>query len=164
MLRSIAGTAGTLSLALLLVGGCSKDDVKPAAGAPAPVSTDASAPAPDASAPTAGATGAPAETTTPPQPGTAEGTGRPPSRPGAPALPDVGAQRVGWVTATVTSAGGSCYELKAADGATWAAYSKKDVPVSRGDKVRVRLTPGKTPVDCGPGKPATLVRVLINPK
>jgi len=167
MVRSIGGAAGALSLALLLVGGCSSDDVTPAGGAPAPISVDGSAAAPNASGPAAAAeepAAAPVETTTAPQPGTGEGTGKPPSRPAGQTLPDVGAVRVGWVNATVTSAGGSCYSLKAADGETWSAYSKKAVPLNKGDKVRARLSPGKTPVDCGSGKPATLVRVLVNPK
>ncbi|MCY1137392.1 hypothetical protein OWR29_05220 [Actinoplanes sp. Pm04-4] len=170
MLRSIAVTAGALSLALLLAGGCSSDDDKPAASAPAPVSADGSVggsvPAPGASGPAAPLGSAP-DAAAPggqaAQPGTADSTAKP-SRPAGHDFPDVGAMRVGWVNATVTRAGGSCYGLKTADGETWAAYSKKAVPMDKGDKVRVRITPGKTPVDCGSGKPATLVRALINPK
>ena len=73
--------------------------------------------------------------------------------------------RVGWLTATVTTGGsGPCYTLKSSDGQTWAVYSAKAVPVGRGDRLRVRLTPGKTPVSCGKGNAATLERALISPR
>ena len=43
----------------------------------------------------------------------------------------------------------------------WSVYSKKAVPIAKGDHVQARITPGKTPVDCGSGKPAILDRVMI---
>ncbi|WP_250002229.1 hypothetical protein [Actinoplanes sp. M2I2] len=165
MLRSITGTAGTLTLVLLLTAGCSGDDEPVAAGAPAPVAAEASAAAPapsEAASPAPAPSGTAAPTDSRGLPLSSDGSPPPPpSRPAGHKFPDAGSLRVGWVDATVLDGGGNCYSLKDADGDTWAVYSKKDVPVDKGDKVRARITPGKTPVDCGSGKPATLVRVLI---
>ncbi|WP_250029192.1 hypothetical protein [Paractinoplanes maris] len=166
MLRSIAGTTAALSL-VLLAGGCSRDDEKEPAAAPAPVtSAGASAVASGAAVvPAAPDASEPAPTDSRGLPLSSDGSPPPPpSRPAGHKFPDAGTLRVGWIDATVTSGGGTCYSLKDADGEMWAVYSKKAVPLDDGDKVRARITPGKTPVDCGSGKPATLVRLLISPK
>jgi hypothetical protein len=89
----------------------------------------------------------------------------PATRPPDLAFPEPAEMRLGWLTATVTAGGsGPCYSLKASDGETWAVYSTKSVPMDDGDQVRVRITPGKTAVNCGSGKPATLVRALVKPR
>ena len=164
-LKSIAGSAGALLLAVLVLAGCSRDEAKPAPVDPAPVAAAdgslptpaAPLPTPVASAPGAAPSGIPQDSNDSPLP--------PPTREPGHSLPDAGSLRVGWLTATVTSDGsGNCYSLKTTDGETWAVYAKKPVPMDQGDQVRVRITPGKTPVSCGKGKPATLVRALISPR
>ncbi len=159
MLRSIAGTAGALSLALLVAGGCSRDDVTPAGTEVAPVAVPSASagidPAPGASAPAGVADD------TVPQPGEVETPMAPPSRAVNQPFPDPASALSGWTDATVTRGSGSCFGLQDADGVAWAVYSKKAVPLKKGDRVRARLTPGKTPVSCGEGKAATLERVLI---
>lgn len=181
MIKSIAGTAGALTLALLLVGGCSRDDDKAGSTAlPAgstPLSTDgpisaSSAPPPAPVDAPPGATPTTTTTTGAPAPigeGVPQGPDNKPqppaSRPANLKFPEPAEMRVGWLNATVTTGGsGPCYSLKSTDGDTWAVYSKTSVPLDKGDQVRARITPGKTAVSCGSGKPATLVRVLVNPR
>ncbi|MBL7260959.1 hypothetical protein [Paractinoplanes lichenicola] len=161
MVRSTAGVAGALTLALLMVGGCSRDDEPVAAGDSGVAPGVSASVAPGASQPTGGApgdnpvpAGQPADSEASPLP--------PPSRPAGVTAPDLSSLRVGSITATVTKGGGGpCYGLKSADGVAWSVYSKKPVPLAKGDRVQARITPGKTPVDCGSGKPATLDRVMI---
>ncbi|MBU2667682.1 hypothetical protein KOI35_29640 [Actinoplanes bogorensis] len=161
MLRS---TAGALMVALLLVGGCSRSSDETPAAAPvaaAPVASGAVPSAPGAVAPTD--LPAPDWTVPPGQPVDSDSSPLPPPTraPGVKA-PNPADLRVGWLTATVTKGGsGPCYGVTAEDGVAWSLYSKKSVPLAKGDHVKARITPGKTPVDCGSGKPATLVRVLI---
>ncbi|WP_127500122.1 hypothetical protein [Actinoplanes solisilvae] len=171
-LKYIAGTAGALSLALLLVGGCARDrgDERsgsaslPTASAPVPIDGSTVNPGTDPGTP---GIPPPASTTGPDSGGGYQDPGAPqptPSRPANITAPKV-PPRIGWTTATVTSGGsGPCYKLKSSDGETWAVYSKKSIPMGEGDKVRARITPGKTAVSCGTGKPGTLVRVLIDPR
>ncbi|MGK5680367.1 hypothetical protein [Actinoplanes sp. URMC 104] len=162
MLRSITGTAGALSLALLLAGGCSSDD-DPAASGAVPVSAgeSAAAAASAGAQPTADATEPGSAGSAAAQPGEAGTAETPPSRPAGHVLPNPDPANRGWITATVTGGSGKCWTFRSADGETWSVYSAKQVPLSKGDKVRARLTPGKTPVDCGSGKAATLGRLLI---
>lgn len=158
MLRS---TAGVLALALLLVGGCSDDSDDPASangsgvvpGADASVAPSAPQP-PGAVGDNPVPAGQPADSEASPLP--------PPSRPAGVAAPDLSSLRVGSITATVTKGGsGPCYGLLSEDGVAWSVYSKKPVPITKGDHVQARITPGKTPVDCGSGRSATLDRVMI---
>ena len=161
MFRSIAGTAGALSLTLLLVGGCSGDsDDEPTTAAPAastaPVAADGSAAA------SAGARPAPEASeaaSTPRQlpPGVTESQTPPPGI----KLPELQV-RTGWITGKVTRGGsGPCYGITADDGEAYAVYSAKPAPLEVGTRVKARLTPGKTPRKCGSGTPATLARLLI---
>ncbi|WP_213006380.1 hypothetical protein [Paractinoplanes toevensis] len=120
--------------------------------------TTATAPATAAATPTlgatAGATAAPA--TTRPRV-TAD-----PSRPTALPRPNVGSLQNAWITATVTRGGtGPCYTLTSTDGATYAVYSTQGIKLANGDKVRARITPGTTPVNCGTGQPARLERLQL---
>ncbi|GAB2613511.1 hypothetical protein Aab01nite_69740 [Paractinoplanes abujensis] len=162
MVRSTAGVAGALALALLLVGGCSRDgdDQAQAVGSGVVPGSSASV-APGAAQPADGTTGG--NPTPAGQPADSEASPLPPpSRPAGVAAPDLSALRVGSITATVTKGGsGPCYGLTSEDGVAWSVYSKKPVPIAKGDRVQARITPGKTPVDCGSGKPATLDRVMI---
>ena len=172
-LKSIAGTAGALTLALLLVGGCARDrgDERsgsvslPTASAPAGAIADPGATPPAPGAPLPGGTTSPGTDpggTPPRDPGAPEPA---PSHPAGLPVPKPPAVRVGWMDATVATGGsGPCYKLKSAAGETWSVYSAKSVPMGEGDKVRARIRPGKTAVSCGTGKPGTLVRVLVNPR
>ncbi|GID30108.1 hypothetical protein [Paractinoplanes brasiliensis] len=156
MFRSTAGATGALVLVLLLVSGCSDDEPAAANGIVLPGSAPSAEPGatPPGAADNPVPAGQPADSEASPLP--------PPSRPAAIASPDLSALRVGSITATVTKGGGGpCYGLLSEDGVAWSVYSKKSVPIAKGDHVQARITPGKTPVDCGSGRPATLDRIMI---
>jgi len=150
-------TIAAVSLALLT--GCSHDD---------PEKSEAAAPIaePSAGALTAGvlpgesaaATGGPTAAGA-----TTKSQVRPtPSRPAGLPTPDVHSLLNAWITATVTRGGsGPCFGLTAADGVTYATYSKLGITLTTGARVRARITPGATPVNCGSGKPARLVHVQL---
>ncbi|MDY7085197.1 MAG: hypothetical protein SYR96_08845 [Actinomycetota bacterium] len=157
MFRSTAGATGALVLALLLVSGCSDDEPAAANDIVLPGSAPSAEP---------GATPSPGVADNPVpagQPADSEASPLPPpSRPAAIASPDLSALRVGSINATVTKGGGGpCYGLLSEDGVAWSVYSKKSVPIAKGDHVQARITPGKTPMDCGSGRPATLDRIMI---
>ena len=175
MLRSTAGTAAALSLALLLTGACSRDgdDNDPAAAGPAPVS---------AGDPVPGASGLPvspgAPNSTQPAPGTSDAAVEPdadrvipdnavestvePTQPSGRKLPQSRRAGAGWVNAKVTRGGdGPCYGVTTDDGKAYALYAQDAEPLPKGTRIRARLTPGRTPVNCGSGTPATVVRLLI---
>ncbi|MEV4351790.1 hypothetical protein AB0J83_45640 [Actinoplanes sp. NPDC049596] len=76
-------------------------------------------------------------------------------------MPDVSGNQPGWVNGTVTAASASCVTVKDGSGATWSLYSATAVPVGPGDQIRARVNPGPTKVNCGTGKPGTLVRALV---
>ena len=162
MLRSIAGTAGALSLTLLLLGGCSGDSddeaAGPAAATTAPVTTAGSAPASAGALPPPEASEA-AQSPRQLPPGVTESQSPPPG-----IKPPNLQVRVGWITGKVTRGGsGPCYGITADNGQAYAVYSAKPAPLEQGARVKARLTPGRTPKNCGSGTPATLVRLLIQP-
>ena len=152
MRRAVIGV-----LAVGLLAGCSHDADRPAT----PVSLPSAAPAPsgtvDPPVPGAAATTAPA---TAPQATRTRRTASP-SRPGGRPAPPVEAKRNAWVTATVTRVAGSCYAITTADGVQWALYAAAGPDLTAGAHIRARLTPGRTKVDCGEGRPGTLERVQI---
>ncbi len=161
------GTALVLPVAVLLLGGCSRDrddagDPPSAVAAATPGTTTAVEPSVSAAAPPAavpsGSTAAPAAA-----PGrgavTATAPGGPPGRESRP-LNDL---RPGWVVGTVTRGGsGPCYGLKGEDGEDYAVYSAKSHKLTKGQRIRTKLTPGPTPKSCGSGKAVTMGGLQIS--
>jgi hypothetical protein len=160
-----------LAVALLGLAGCSKNDHDdlPAAQAPAASATPGASAVVTPSAEVPGG-GVPAPATTPPPGPTGSPLAPPPealhpttvkpSRPGR-AAPPVGSFRVGWITASVTGGSGNCHSIVTTGGVKYAVYSTESLPLTSGQRIRALLTPGATPVDCGPGKAAKLERLQI---
>jgi hypothetical protein len=66
----------------------------------------------------------------------------------------------GWTSGTVTRGGtGPCYELRTDLGALLALWSTAGHDLTEGRRVRVRITPGTSRVDCGDGQPSRLLEV-----
>ena len=178
MLRSTAGTAAALSLALLLMGGCSRDsdDNDPAAAGPASVSAGDPVPGASSSPDSLSSPGAPGSAR--PAPGTSDAAVEPdapreipdnavestvaPTQPSGRKLPQSRRAAAGWVNAKVTRGGdGPCYGVTTDDGKAYAVYAEDAASLAKGTRIRARLTPGRTPVNCGSGTPATVVRLLV---
>jgi hypothetical protein len=153
------GTALVLPVAVLLLGACSRDrddagDPPPAVAAATPGATtavDPSVPPPAAAVPSGSAAAPPAA------PGraavTATAPGGPPGRESRP-LNDL---RPSWVVGVVTRGGsGPCYGLKGEDGVDYAVYSAKSQKLTKGQRIRTKLTAGPTPQSCGSGKAVTM--------
>ena len=154
------GTALVLPIVVLLLGGCSRDrddaGDPPSAVAAAPGTTTAvdpsAAAAPPAAVPSGSAAAAP-----PAAPGrgavTATAPGGPPGRENRP-LNDL---RPSWVVGTVTRGGsGPCYGVKGEDGVNYAVYSATSHKLTKGQRIRTKLTLGPTPKSCGSGKAVTM--------
>jgi hypothetical protein len=171
--RSIVAAVGVL--AAVVLSGCSSDDEPEAASPAAPAAAALpgssataalpSLPAGVSAAPT-GDVGAPAA----PGPAVRHATSRPgttvpaPQGTGAGKPPAGGADplRSTWVTATVTRGGsGPCYGITTSDGVAWALYADEPLKLMTGTGIRTRVTPGKTPVDCGAGRTGRMGRVQL---
>jgi hypothetical protein len=76
--------------------------------------------------------------------------------------PRIEALRTTWITATVSRTGpGSCIGLTSTDGTAYAVYLTQSARLTTGMRVRARISPGKTAVDCGAGRAARSDRVQI---
>jgi hypothetical protein len=168
---SLRKSVSIAAVSLALLAGCSHDKPEKSDIAAAPIARpgvgeSAPGPLPTGSLPVE--TGvAPTTAAAPTAATAAPTTTRPrvtatPSRPAAIPKPNIGSLQNAWITATVTRGGsGPCYTLTSTDGVTYAAYSTQGIKLANGDKVRARITPGKTPVDCGKGSPARLERFQL---
>jgi hypothetical protein len=59
----------------------------------------------------------------------------------------------GWIVGTVTAGGtGPCYGLETDEGVQYALYSTAGIRLDRGTRVRVKGTPSRLRIYCGPGK------------
>ncbi|WP_433373319.1 hypothetical protein ACQPZX_01630 [Actinoplanes sp. CA-142083] len=59
----------------------------------------------------------------------------------------------GWIVGTVTAGGtGPCYGLETDDGVQYALYSTAGIRLDKGTRVRVKATPSRLRIHCGPGK------------
>jgi hypothetical protein len=158
-----------LSIAVLSLAGCSHHSSHPdAAAAPAGLSSDPAAapgmPAAGAATPSAGATAAGVNATAGPDglPTANPAPATSPSRPGGRPAPPVLEVAPPWIQGKVSRGGsGPCYGFVTTDGVTYAVYSTTNFKLTNGQRIRARLTPGRTPVSCGAGKPARLVHLQI---
>ncbi|MFI5894286.1 hypothetical protein ACIA5D_29715 [Actinoplanes sp. NPDC051513] len=78
-------------------------------------------------------------------------------RPSAPTAPPNGPtdqnKPTGWIVGTVTAGGtGPCYGLETDDGVQYALHSTAGTRLDRGARVRVKGTPSRLRINCGPGK------------
>ena len=72
-------------------------------------------------------------------------------------------KKTGVVVGTVTRGGsGPCYGLETDDGTEYAVHVPGGRVVTKGERVRVSVTPSTRPPDCGPGRPieATAIEPL----
>jgi hypothetical protein len=165
MRKTISGTTVALSIALAVLTGCSHDRSQTAASSGS--SSSPVLPADGAAASPGGATagpGAAAGATAGPGAGaTAQPTATAsPSRPDGRRAAPINSAPAPWIQGTVTRGGpGPCYGFTATNGVAYAVYSPTRVNLTAGQRVRARLTPGRTPVNCGSGKPARLERLQI---
>jgi hypothetical protein len=93
-----------------------------------------------------------AKSATPPVSPTLESL--PTSRPsGPPSEPTDNDKLTGWIVGTVTAGGaGPCYGLVTDDGVTYALHSTAGIRLEKGARVRVKGTPAKIRIHCGPGR------------
>jgi hypothetical protein len=76
--------------------------------------------------------------------------------------PGIQALGTTWIDAKVTRTGpGSCVGLTSTDGTAYAVYLTQSVRLTPGTKLRAKINPGKTPINCGKGHPARSDRVQI---
>lgn len=168
MSRTPGGVAA-LTLAIVALAGCSATggtSTMPSADSSARPSASAGqppAPSGDAVAtPTsAGPPGAPIPTGVPPV-----GRPTPLSRTSPPVLPRPSTPPKtpsdlivsnGWVVGTVVQGGaGPCYRLQTDDGTEYAMHSTAGMTLTRGDRIRVKVTPAIARIHCGPGRPVSL--------
>jgi hypothetical protein len=59
----------------------------------------------------------------------------------------------GWIVGTVTAGGtGPCYGLETDEGVPYALHSTAGIRLDKGARVRVKATPSRLLIYCGPGK------------
>jgi len=78
----------------------------------------------------------------------------PTSRPsGPPSEPTDNDKPTGWIVGTVTAGGtGPCYGLVTDEGVPYALHSTAGLRLEKGSRVRVKGTPAKIRIYCGPGE------------
>jgi hypothetical protein len=58
-----------------------------------------------------------------------------------------------WIVGTVTAGGtGPCYGLETDEGVQYALHSTAGTRLDRGTRIRVKTTPARVRINCGPGK------------
>ncbi|MFF5296839.1 hypothetical protein [Paractinoplanes globisporus] len=59
----------------------------------------------------------------------------------------------GWIVGTVTAGGtGPCYGLETDDGVLYALHSTAGLRLDRGSRIKIKGTPARVRIDCGPGQ------------
>jgi len=154
------------AVALTLLAGCSHSSDAKNVASTTP-STAASSPSlPPMFVPSSEASGAvspPGATTAAGAGGTTSGTGGTSgANPRGRLTPRIQSLGTTWIDATVTRTGpGSCVGLTSTDGTAYAVYLSQSVRLTPGTKLRAKINPGKTPINCGKGNPARSDRVQI---
>jgi hypothetical protein len=142
-----ARPAALAAMLAVLVSGCGgPQHVNPANRAlsapPSSSPADVTSPSPDAS-PSASPTGSRTPESLP--------TSRRPS--GPPREPTDNDKPAGWIVGTVTAGGaGPCYGLVTDEGVRYALHSTAGTRLDKGARVRVKGTPAKIRIYCGPGQ------------
>ncbi|AGL13954.1 hypothetical protein [Actinoplanes sp. N902-109] len=94
------------------------------------------------------------------QPGPARSIPVRPIPSGVPKTPTDILQSPGWTEGYIVRGGsGPCYGLLDMDGFPYAMYSDAGQTLTKGDHVRVRVTPSKLRIDCGEGTPMQMTAV-----
>ncbi|HEX8631676.1 MAG TPA: hypothetical protein VF755_26250 [Catenuloplanes sp.] len=165
MSRTRSSTVG-FCLAVVVLSGCSaggRSGTMPAADNPASTAADTPAGPPGSpSGPAATTPGPPPTPDTVATPERSATGGRPPlsntspptlprpSRP--PKTPTDTFTNNGWIAGTVVKGGeGPCYQLQTDDGVEYAMHSTAGMTLTRGSRIRVRVSPATARIHCGPG-------------
>jgi hypothetical protein len=63
-----------------------------------------------------------------------------------------------WIVGTVTAGGsGPCYRLVTDGGEEYAMHSDAGIALRQGSRIRARVAPLRLRIDCGPGRPVSLL-------
>ncbi|MCU7724140.1 hypothetical protein ODJ79_10475 [Actinoplanes sp. KI2] len=134
-----AAPAALAAMLVVLVAGC---------GGPQHVSpADGVVSAPTASSPADVTSPSPSASRTP----ESLPTSRRPS--GPPSEPTDNDKTAGWIVGTITAGGtGPCYGLVTDEGVAYALHSTAGIRLDKGTRVRIKGTPAKIRINCGPGR------------